>query len=327
MAIEIIERFGGHGRVVTLLTAILHFLHALFCLINYLSWVRHVDILSHVIRSAYIGLCVVGCVSYLFGASVFYMWAWRFPEPEEVAKRRRVYGIMINLLLSDVPLFVIETQIVWEVQFRHGIQGFTYVLTCISIFYSILRVWTFFMVRVIKFRLPQRENARYSLSRPFRRTDHSHHANNNNSTIRTFYNRNKENEGGNELEPIDDENNSENSSNNNNNGEARQRTGLEAFMDDVEDFSPRENDNNNNNNYYGAAVNRYIDDSDTEPMAEADDDEAFYTNNNNNENVVGIGRGGGGVISVNHNNDSRNNPNGPFSYSRREAPGGGILKN
>lgn len=155
MDFHIIERLGGGCRCATLFTFAVHFLHALFSVVNYLAWVRQDDAaVSTSTKHAYLSMTVVCCVFYFLGASVFYMWAWRFPEPEEVAKRRRVYGVAVNAVFCDIPMFIVETVIVWQLRFAAAIQGFTYVLTCISLCYSLLRVWFFFMVRVIKFRLP-----------------------------------------------------------------------------------------------------------------------------------------------------------------------------
>lgn len=155
MDFHIVERLGGPSRCVTLFTFAVHFLHALFSVVNYLAWVRQArSNLAMSTQHAYLAMAVVCCFFYFLGASVFYMWAWRFPEPEEIAKRRRVYGVVVNAIFCDVPMFVVETIIVWDVRFAAAIQGFTYVLTCISLCYSLLRVWFFFMVRVIKFRLP-----------------------------------------------------------------------------------------------------------------------------------------------------------------------------
>ena len=87
-------------------------------------------------------------------SSVFYMWAFRYPEPEEIAKRRRIYGVITNLIFSDFPIFLVEVQIVWDVGFVNGLQGTSFVFTCISLLYSGLRVWTFVMVKVIKVQAP-----------------------------------------------------------------------------------------------------------------------------------------------------------------------------
>ncbi|KAG5492036.1 hypothetical protein GH5_00939 [Leishmania sp. Ghana 2012 LV757] len=155
MGFLIVERLGGSSRCVTLFTFALHFLHSLFSVVNFLSWVRTPESqLMQSVRNAYLVLTILCCLFYFLGASVFYMWAWRFPEPEEMAKRRCVYGIGINLFLCDIPIFVVETHIVWRRRFPAAIMGFTYVLTCISFTYSLLRVWFFFMTRFIKLRLP-----------------------------------------------------------------------------------------------------------------------------------------------------------------------------
>lgn len=155
MISHIIARMGGHSRFATLLTFAIHFFHALFAVVNYLSWVREqTGTLTTGTILAYLSLSVVCCVFYFFGVSVFYMWAWRFPEPEEVAKRRRIYGVMLNFLFCDLPLFIVETKIVWLLKFPSAIMGFTYCVTCISLLYSSIRVWLFVMVKIIKFRMP-----------------------------------------------------------------------------------------------------------------------------------------------------------------------------
>ncbi|KAG5492576.1 hypothetical protein JKF63_01155 [Porcisia hertigi] len=149
---QIIDRLGGTSRCMTLFTFSIHFLHSIFSVVNYLSWVRTPGSkLGRDVKVAYLSLVVVSCVFYFFGASVFYMWAWRFPEPEEVARRRRIYGIIINLFFSDLPLFILETFIVFQVHFSVAIMGFNYIFTCVSFIYSALRVWFFLMVRFIKF--------------------------------------------------------------------------------------------------------------------------------------------------------------------------------
>lgn len=172
MGIHLIERLGGSCRAMTLLTIVIHFLHPLFSVTTYLYWGKDQEpLFGRPLVTAYLSMNVVACVFYLFLASVFYMWAWRFPEPEEVAKRRRIYGVIVNLFFSDIPLFVIETKIVWQVKFVNGVQGFTFVLTCVSIFYSAVRVWTFLMVKAIKVRGPTSTSyPRFTLTRPFSRS-------------------------------------------------------------------------------------------------------------------------------------------------------------
>ncbi|RNE98828.1 uncharacterized protein Tco025E_09138 [Trypanosoma conorhini] len=152
---SLIDCMGGTSRFITSLTFFIHFIHPLFCIANYCAWVMYqVPVLGESIVHAYLAMSVVAAVFYLAVASVFYMWAWRFPDPEEVSKRRRIYGILVNLLFSDLPLFVIEVKICWVVQFASGIQGTSFVITCISFFYSAVRVWTFFMIKLIKMRAP-----------------------------------------------------------------------------------------------------------------------------------------------------------------------------
>ncbi|KAG5466744.1 hypothetical protein LSCM1_00920 [Leishmania martiniquensis] len=155
MGLQIVERLGGSARCITLFTFSIHFLHSLFSVVNLLSWVRTPESkLTQSIATAYLAMTIVCCLFYFLGASVFYMWAWRFPEPEEVAKRRCLYGIAIHLLFCDLPLFVIETHIVWRRRFPAVTMGISYVITCISFTYSVLRVWFFIVTRLIKFSLP-----------------------------------------------------------------------------------------------------------------------------------------------------------------------------
>ncbi len=155
--VDPIERIGGSSRFVTLITMVIHFVHPLLCVANYLDWVRHQsgdDALGNKLVVAYLAMTIIAVLFYLLVSSVFYMWAWRYPEPEEIAKRRRIYGIVTNLLFSDFPIFLVEVQIVWSVGFATGLQGTCFVFTCISLLYSGLRVWTFVMVKVIKVQAP-----------------------------------------------------------------------------------------------------------------------------------------------------------------------------
>lgn len=151
------EKIGGSSRFVTLITLIIHFVHPLLCIANYLDWVRHQkgdDALGERLVQAYLAMSIISALFYLLVSSVFYMWAWRYPEPEEIAKRRRIYGVITNLVFSDFPIFLVEVQIVWDVQFKTGLQGTCFIFTCLSMLYSGLRVWTFIMVKVIKVQQP-----------------------------------------------------------------------------------------------------------------------------------------------------------------------------
>ena len=157
MSYDPIEKIGGSSRFITLITIVIHFLHPLLCIANYLDWVRHQDsadrLGSNLVR-AYLAMSILSAIFFLLVSSVFYMWAWRYPEPEEIAKRRRIYGIIGNLLISDFPIFMVEVQIVWSVQFAAAIQGLAFIFTCISFLYSGFRVWTFIVVKVIKHQAP-----------------------------------------------------------------------------------------------------------------------------------------------------------------------------
>lgn len=155
MGVDPVEKIGGSSRFVTLLTMVIHFVHPLLCIANYLDWVRHQnDVLGDKLVTAYLAMSIIAALFYLLVSSVFYMWAWRYPEPEEIAKRRRIYGVVTNLIFSDFPIFLVEVQVVWEVGFATGLQGTCFIFTCISMLYSGLRVWTFLMVKVIKIQQP-----------------------------------------------------------------------------------------------------------------------------------------------------------------------------
>ena len=157
MSYDPIEKIGGSSRFITLITIVIHFLHPLLCIANYLDWVRHQksdDRLGENLVLAYLAMSILSAIFFLLVSSVFYMWAWRYPEPEEIAKRRRIYGIIGNLLICDFPIFMVEVQIVWAVQFASAIQGLAFIFTCISFLYSGFRVWTFIVVKVIKHQAP-----------------------------------------------------------------------------------------------------------------------------------------------------------------------------
>jgi hypothetical protein len=154
---NLVERIGGSSRFVTLLTMVIHFVHPLLCIANYLDWVRYQtggDSLGERVVQVYLAMTIIAVLAYLLIASVFYMWAWRYPEPEEVAKRRRIYGVVVNLIFSDLPIFFVEVDIVWSVGFQTGLQGTSFIFTILSLLYSGLRVWTFFMVKIIKVQAP-----------------------------------------------------------------------------------------------------------------------------------------------------------------------------
>ena len=141
----------SYAQFWTLITLVIHFLHCLLCLSNYLDWVRHQEEqLGLRIVRLYLALTIIAIISFLLFSSVFYMWAWRYASSEDAAKRRRIWGIAINLVFADFPLFCTEVDIVWNVGFATGLQGLSFIFTCLSFAYSAIRVWLFVMVRVIK---------------------------------------------------------------------------------------------------------------------------------------------------------------------------------
>jgi hypothetical protein len=151
--VDPISQMGGSNRFITFLTLVIHFIHPLLCIANYLDWVRHQsgsDSLGEKRVAVYLAMSIIAALFYLLIASVFYMWAWRYPEPEEISKRRRIYGVIVNLIFSDFPIFLVEVDIVWEVGFATGLQATSFLFTCFSLAYSGFRVWTFVMVKVIK---------------------------------------------------------------------------------------------------------------------------------------------------------------------------------
>eukprot|EP01062_Namystynia_karyoxenos_P026097 TRINITY_DN20394_c0_g1_i1.p1 TRINITY_DN20394_c0_g1~~TRINITY_DN20394_c0_g1_i1.p1 ORF type:complete len:346 (+),score=92.97 TRINITY_DN20394_c0_g1_i1:89-1126(+) len=133
--------------------ALLHFLHPVLCLANYLDWVRlqtDADELGPGRVKVYLTLCIVAILSFFLASSVFYTWAYRYSSDERSSRRRRAYGIIVNLFFSDLPLFILEVDILWEVGARAAIQILAFVVTCASFAYSAVRVWLFATVRVIK---------------------------------------------------------------------------------------------------------------------------------------------------------------------------------
>eukprot|EP01012_Entosiphon_sulcatum_P056817 TRINITY_DN80519_c0_g1_i1.p1 TRINITY_DN80519_c0_g1~~TRINITY_DN80519_c0_g1_i1.p1 ORF type:complete len:240 (-),score=25.35 TRINITY_DN80519_c0_g1_i1:102-821(-) len=140
------------NRSVTLLTLFIHWVHTVLLCVCYVNYIQNqYDTLGSTICGAYLAFFIISNITFYGVVSVYYMWAYRFPEPEEVSKRRRITGVIINLLICDLPIFLIEVQIVWNVQFEAPIQGLSFVWTCLSFFYSSVRFWTYMMVRVIKF--------------------------------------------------------------------------------------------------------------------------------------------------------------------------------
>eukprot|EP01061_Rhynchopus_euleeides_P008600 TRINITY_DN17746_c0_g1_i1.p1 TRINITY_DN17746_c0_g1~~TRINITY_DN17746_c0_g1_i1.p1 ORF type:complete len:256 (+),score=59.69 TRINITY_DN17746_c0_g1_i1:59-826(+) len=147
---------GEWQKTFTMLTIIIHFVHPMLCVANYLDWVRYqTEALGDRRINLYLAMTIIATIMYLLVASVFYMWAYRWPLPEEYSKKRRIYGVIVNLIFSDVPLFAIEVDILWEVNIQSGLQAACFVFTCLSFAYSGLRAWTYLMETVIKATKPR----------------------------------------------------------------------------------------------------------------------------------------------------------------------------
>eukprot|EP01065_Artemidia_motanka_P032425 TRINITY_DN3943_c0_g1_i3.p1 TRINITY_DN3943_c0_g1~~TRINITY_DN3943_c0_g1_i3.p1 ORF type:complete len:261 (+),score=71.57 TRINITY_DN3943_c0_g1_i3:52-834(+) len=135
----------SRARVTTLLTLLLHFTHPLLCVSNYLDWVRYERQQLGAVVDLYLALTITALLFYLFVASVFYMWALRWPQPLFVARSRRVYGVIVNLLFCDTPLFILEVHMLWLVGAAAKIQLVCFLCTCLSFGYSGVRSWLFVM--------------------------------------------------------------------------------------------------------------------------------------------------------------------------------------
>jgi hypothetical protein len=146
------ENIGGSSRFVTLLTIVFHGVHVVLNIATYLTFVRfNQKELGPELVTAYLAFSIGGALSFLFVSSIFYMWAWRYPEPEEVAKRRRIRGVVMNLFIVDFPMFIIGVNVVWYMNgLSNPVQSTNFVWSMLSMCYSILRVWTFYMVKIVR---------------------------------------------------------------------------------------------------------------------------------------------------------------------------------
>eukprot|EP01060_Flectonema_neradi_P010676 TRINITY_DN17768_c0_g1_i1.p1 TRINITY_DN17768_c0_g1~~TRINITY_DN17768_c0_g1_i1.p1 ORF type:complete len:269 (+),score=35.10 TRINITY_DN17768_c0_g1_i1:73-807(+) len=151
---------GDMQKTFTLATIVIHFVHPLLCVVNYLDWVRNQEEqLGQRIVNTYLALTILASVMYLMVASVFYMWAYRWPLPEEYARQRRINGVIVNLIFCDIPIFAIEVDIIWTVGVVNGLQGSCFVWTCLSFAYSGFRAWFHFMTQIIKATKPPQQLA------------------------------------------------------------------------------------------------------------------------------------------------------------------------
>ena len=151
---DLIQDINISAQTITVATTILHAAIPLLCLVTYIQWVQKQydikdSITAHMIRS-YLALTIISSFTFFFLSSIFYMWAYRYPEPEEISKRRRLYGIIINFFLSDLPLFILHIVILTNIDTTPLLFVVTSGFVIISFGYSVLRVWSFFVVKLIK---------------------------------------------------------------------------------------------------------------------------------------------------------------------------------
>lgn len=116
--------------------------------------------------SIYTILMVLAFLAHVLLASPLYAWAWHYPEPQELSKRRCTYGCMMDFFLGDLPTFVMGTKIVHTIQFKAATLGVAYCLSCISFFYTSLRVWLFLVQHVAKVHFLYEEKRSHPPYRP-----------------------------------------------------------------------------------------------------------------------------------------------------------------
>eukprot|EP00996_Jenningsia_fusiforme_P002619 NODE_3444_length_974_cov_29.518919_g3166_i0.p1 GENE.NODE_3444_length_974_cov_29.518919_g3166_i0~~NODE_3444_length_974_cov_29.518919_g3166_i0.p1 ORF type:complete len:284 (+),score=55.17 NODE_3444_length_974_cov_29.518919_g3166_i0:66-854(+) len=133
-------------RSVTLVTFVIHWVHAVLVALNYAFYViDQEDQFGRATVDAHFTFSIIAMVAFHLVISVFYARALRFPFPEKVAAQRRLTGIGMNWVLSDIPIFFIEARMVWTAHFETPIQGVCFVWTSLSTLYSTVCVWLFIM--------------------------------------------------------------------------------------------------------------------------------------------------------------------------------------
>jgi len=143
----------SNSEFCALLTLVIHFLHPLLCIINYLAWVQDQkadDRLGENRVDAYLALTILATLTFFLLSSVFYILAHRWPNPPLRATRRTSWGVFFNLMLSDLPIFILEVDMCWEVGWASGIQAFCMLVTIFSFVTSAVRSWLFFVGKFIE---------------------------------------------------------------------------------------------------------------------------------------------------------------------------------
>eukprot|EP00754_Rhynchopus_humris_P013207 Rhum_TRINITY_DN14317_c0_g1::Rhum_TRINITY_DN14317_c0_g1_i1::g.80298::m.80298 len=150
------ELFFGYNveQILTASFLVLHFLSPLLCLVVCVTWLRthdgdgpgDVGATRAVVYRLFTG---IACASYLLMTSVFYMWSLRADDAKIVGKRR-VRGLILNLLFSDLPLFSVTADMVIGDGISGGLLIMQFSVTTLAFIYSAMRVWIFYMTRTIK---------------------------------------------------------------------------------------------------------------------------------------------------------------------------------
>ena len=150
------ELFFGHNveQILTASFLVLHFVSPLLCLVVCVTWLRSHDgdgpgdvgSTRAVVYRLFTG---IACASYLLMTSVFYMWSLRADDAKIVGKRR-VRGLILNLLFSDLPLFSVTADMVIGDGISGGLLIVQFSVTTLAFIYSAMRVWIFYMTRTIK---------------------------------------------------------------------------------------------------------------------------------------------------------------------------------
>lgn len=150
-----VQRVGGFHRLHHLVPVLLHNASIVAAVVVILIKAYRVDgVLLDELSPSYFTLfwcfTLEAFVTHVLFASVLYAWAWKYPEPQEVSKRRCTYGCSIDLLFGDLPMFTLQTKMVYEIQFKSPSLGVAYCICCLTFFYTGLRVWIFFVQLLAK---------------------------------------------------------------------------------------------------------------------------------------------------------------------------------
>lgn len=146
------ERLGGLSRLSQLIAFLVHFLHRFVACVSLYSWINISNGFEELesILPTYAAAVLIGASMHVFVASPFYMWAWRFAEPEEMAKRRFTFGCMIDFFIGDIFSFAIELKIQYNIIERSALLIVSFVLICVAFSYSVFRVWIFIVQQMAK---------------------------------------------------------------------------------------------------------------------------------------------------------------------------------